>query len=83
MAFVSLFGPLGRAVRGLLDYWHAGEIRSRPTIRPMGIYDEQRMADLADFLSDQEEDDCDDFWEPDWVTGCDSVANHCESYPYN
>ena len=49
----------------------------------MGIYDEQRMADLADFLSDQEEDDCDDFWEPDWVTGCDSVANHCESYPYN
>ena len=45
----------------------------------MGIYDEQRMADLADYLAD--DDDCDDG--PDWIPGCDSIANHCESYPYN
>ena len=49
----------------------------------MGIYDEQRMADLADYLADDDDcDDCDDCDDgPDWIPGCDSIANHCESYP--
>jgi hypothetical protein len=48
----------------------------------MGIYDEQREADLADYLAEVDcGDDCDDG--PDWIPGCDSIANHCESYPYN
>jgi len=59
-------------------------IRSRTTTRLMGIYDEQREADLADYLAeidDDCDDDCDDG--PDWIPGCDSIANHCETYPYN
>jgi hypothetical protein len=53
----------------------------------MGIYDEQREADLADSLADDcddvdcDDDDCD--YSPDWIPGCDSIANHCETYPYN
>jgi hypothetical protein len=52
----------------------------------MGIYDEQREADLADYLAEVDcDDDCDDdcYDGPDWIPGCDSIANHCESYPYN
>ena len=49
----------------------------------MGIYEEQRMADLADYLADDDCDDCDDCDGPDWIPGCDSIANHCETYPYN
>jgi hypothetical protein len=32
-----------------------------------------------------DEDECEDDEYPDgdWVTGCDSIASHCESYPYN
>ena len=68
-----------------LQCGHAGHTGSRATIRPMGIYDEQRMADLADYLADDDDcDDCDDCDDgPDWIPGCDSIANHCESYPYN
>jgi hypothetical protein len=52
----------------------------------MGIYDEQREIDRLDYLASLEEDleqpeDCYDG--PDWIPGCDSIANHCESYPYN
>jgi hypothetical protein len=51
----------------------------------MGIYDEQREADLADYLAevDCDDDGDDDDYGPDWIPGCDSIANHCESYPYN
>jgi hypothetical protein len=64
---------------------------SRTTIRTMGIYDEQREIDRLDYLASLgedleqpencDEDDCYDG--PDWIPGCDSIANHCESYPYN
>jgi hypothetical protein len=57
----------------------------------MGIYDEQREIDRLDYLASLgedleqpencDEDDCYDG--PDWIPGCDSIANHCESYPYN
>ena len=82
------YGPAARphpltAQTPALQYGHAGHTGSRATIRPMGIYDEQRMADLADYLADDDCDDCDDCDGPDWIPGCDSIANHCETYPYN
>jgi hypothetical protein len=53
----------------------------------MSIYDEQREADLADYLAEVEADDVDnvdddDFGGDDWVPGCDSVASYCEG-PYD
>ena len=25
----------------------------------------------------------DDYGDDDWIVGCDSIADHCEAYPYN
>lgn len=37
-----------------------------------------QLKDLADSIKAG-----DDYWDDDYSQGCESIANHCESYPYN
>jgi hypothetical protein len=40
-------------------------------------------AEVEDLTVDEIIEAVEDCCELDWIPGCDSISNHCESYPYN
>ena len=41
------------------------------------------ILDILDLTVDEIIEAVEDCCELDWIPGCDSISNHCESYPYN